>query len=351
MTGDLDALRVSSAGSVVDAMAAIQAGGVGLCLVERDDAELVGVLTDGDLRRALLGGASLDSSIGELVSPSPVVVPDTEDRAAVLELMQALRLDAIPIVTDGRVTGLHTLQDIVGQPRRPNWAVVMAGGRGSRLGDLTAEVPKPMLAVAGRPILERIVLHLLSSGIDRIAITVNYKAAVIEDHFGDGDRFGCRISYIREDPGRPLGTAGSLRLLAGAGVVTDDPILVMNGDVMTPAPLGTLLDRHVERGWAMTVAATVHDYRVPFGVLDIATEDRLVAIDEKPTSSWRVGAGINVIDPDLIDLIPTDRPFDMTELCAAAMGADRPVGVHDLDSSWIDVGRPADLALARGELR
>lgn len=347
---DLDRLRVSTRGTILDAMAAIQDGGVGLCLAESGDGTFVGVLTDGDLRRALLAGATLASSVGDLVSPSPVVVGEREDRAAVLELMRALRLTAIPIVHHGRVTGLHTLQDVVGQPRRPNWVVVMAGGRGTRLGDLTTDVPKPMLPVAGRPILERIVLHALSSGLANVAISVNYKAALIEDHFGDGRRFGCSIRYLREQPDRPLGTAGSLRLLGEVGADLGHPILVVNGDVMTPAPLGPLLDAHVERGPAMTVGATVHDYQVPFGVLDIDAAERLVAIDEKPLASWRVGAGINALDPGVIELIPPDRPFDMTDLCAELMRRRLPVAVHELDSSWIDVGRPRDLALARGEV-
>jgi len=345
----IDTLFVSPDATCLDALAAIDAGGVGLCLVVRNTDELVGVLTDGDVRRGLLGGATLDAAIRSLVNERPVTVGTKDDRASVLELMRARRLHAIPTLADGRVVGIHTLQEIIGNETRPNWAVLMAGGKGARLGNLTASVPKPMLRVAGRPILERIALQVIGAGVRKLAISVNHMASVIEDHFGEGDALGCEIRYLREEENLPLGTAGSLALLADVGIDTADPILVLNGDIMTPSSLGPLIDTHATSGCAITVGASSHNYRVPFGVLTTDDDGLLAEIEEKPLYSWRVGAGIYVVQPDTVSLIPRDVPFDMPDLCEAVSEAGRDIGVYDLGADWIDIGRPTDLSRARGE--
>lgn len=347
---DLSVLKVSSDGNFLDALRAIQAGGAGICLVVEAGARFVGILTDGDVRRALIDGRSLSDPIQGSVSNSPAVVGVAEDRAYVLDVMQALHLDAIPVIENGDVVGLHTLQAILGISDRRNWAVIMAGGLGSRLGDLTADTPKPMLTVAGRPILERIILHLLSSGFRKIALSVNYKADVIERYFGDGSKFGCELIYIKEKPDQPLGTAGSLRLFSEMGLSRADPIVVLNGDVLTRASIASILDFHELRSNDMTVGAIDHGYQVPFGVIVADEDDSLVEINEKPMNSWRVCAGINVIEPEIIDLIPDTGSFDMTDLYSAAIKDGRSIEAFDLDSSWIDVGRPKDLTVARGGL-
>ena len=244
MTSRLSACLVPESGTLRDAMATLDRGARQIALAVDADGRLVGVVTDGDLRRALLGGAALGDPLGPRLNREFVNVTPGEGRPEVLDLMRARHVSAVPVV-DGehRPVGLHLLQEFVAPVERPNWAVIMAGGQGIRLRPLTESLPKPMLKVAGRPILERLILHLVGSGIRRVFISVNYLGHVIEDHFGDGSDFGCRIEYLRE--AEPLGTAGSLSLLP----TPTDPVLVMNGDLVTSADVGHLLDFHEAGGF------------------------------------------------------------------------------------------------------
>ncbi len=200
MTSALDAYLVADGATVRDAMAAVDRGAARIALAVDPDGRLTGVVTDGDLRRALLGGTALDDPVAPVLTRRFLSVTPGDGRAAALELMRARRIDAVPVVdADGRPVGLHLLQQFLEPVVRTNWAVIMAGGQGVRLRPLTEHLPKPMLPVAGRPILERIVLHLVGFGIKRIFVSVNYLGDVIEDHFGDGTRLGARIEYLREE--------------------------------------------------------------------------------------------------------------------------------------------------------
>src|SRR3989304_1487910 len=202
-------ISIKQSATIREAMEAIQRGACWIALVVDNNSKLLGLITDGDIRRALLSGATLNDPLEPYMQRKFTAVPPTTGRSEVLDLMRARSLNQIPIVDQtGKLVGLHLMREIIGAVRRPNWAVIMAGGRGERLRPLTDSIPKPMIKVAGRPILERIVLHLVGYGIRRIFISVNYLSQVIEDHFGDGTRFGCTIEYLRET--QPLGTGGSL---------------------------------------------------------------------------------------------------------------------------------------------
>lgn len=330
------------------AMVAIGAGAVDLALVEDEAGRLVGTVTDGDVRRALLDGASLDDPIARCVNKEFTAVSPQTDRAWVLDLMRARTLNGIPVVDDGmRAVGLHVLREMITSAPRDERAVILAGGLGARLRPLTNSIPKPMIQVAGRPILERLVLHLVGSGIRHILLAVNHFAAVIEDHFGDGSRFGCTISYLKEAPECPLGTAGALCLVPAADRQSG-PLLVMNGDLITEFDVGRLLERHRSARNVLTVAAHEYVHDVPFGVLQVR-DDRVIALEEKPKMAWPVSAGIYVVDPKLIDFIPPAVTYPMTELVATAIAGGARVGTCRIDGEWIDIGRSADLRSARGE--
>jgi dTDP-glucose pyrophosphorylase len=323
-------------------MAAIDRGARQIALVVDDDGRLVGVLTDGDVRRALLRGVHLDAPLAPVVSRRFVAVAEADDRAAVIELMRARRIDAIPVLApDGRPVGLHLLHEYLEPVSRPNWAVLMAGGQGMRLRPLTEAVPKPMLKVAGRPILERLVLHLVGFGIKRIFISINYLGDVIEQHFEDGSRFGCRIEYLRETA--PLGTAGALGLLPAP---PGDPVVVMNGDLVTTIDIAALLDVHASRRNAATVGIYRYLHTVPFGCVD-RDGDRIVGIEEKPTISREVNSGVYVLDPSAVALVDGRTPETMPDLIARLLRRGDPVGAWDVDEDWIDVGHRDELARAR----
>jgi dTDP-glucose pyrophosphorylase len=348
----LEDLVVRPGRTIREVMRTIDEGSEAIALVVAADERLVGTVSDGDIRRALLGGAQLDADVAPFISRDPVTVPDGSDRAAVLDIMRARRLNQIPIVDDaGRLVGLHVLQEIVGGERRPNPALVLAGGRGTRLGQLTASVPKPMLPVAGRPILERIVLHLVGSGIENVYLSVGYLGEQIRRHFGDGSDFGCTITYLEEDPRAPLGTGGPLRGLLHDGRAPQHPALVMNGDLVTSFSVRSLMERHESAEASMTVAVREYAHDVPFGVVELDERDQtlIASLVEKPRWVGLVSAGIYVVEPDLLHLIPPEGSFPITDLAAICLQRGDRLAGWRLEGDWQDVGRPQELAGARGE--
>jgi dTDP-glucose pyrophosphorylase len=330
-------------GSLRSAMEALDQGASEIALAVDRDGRLSGVVTDGDLRRALLAGTTMEAPLSTVLNRAFVALDAADGRAEALELMRARRINSIPVVDDGgRPVGLHLLHEFLEPVRRPNWAVVMAGGQGIRLRPLTEDIPKPMLRVAGRPILERIVLHLVGFGIKRIFLALNYRGEVIEDHFGDGSRFGVRIDYLRET--EPLGTAGALSLLPEPPA---HPVLLMNGDLVTSADLGGLLDVHAASGYAATIGIRRYLHSVPFGCVE-RDGDRVVRIEEKPTLSREVNAGIYVLGPELVRRVPAGRASTMPGLIDDALERGDAVGAFEIEDDWIDVGLREQLAQARG---
>jgi dTDP-glucose pyrophosphorylase len=339
---------VGQEASIRAALQAIDRVGGSRAFVVDSDGRLLGAISERDIRRALLDGAGLDSPSSPFMQDAGVAAKPGAGRAEVIDLMRALRLREVPVVDDeGRIVEVHAEQRVAGTHERNNVAVIMAGGRGTRLAPLTDSVPKPMLPVAGRPILERLVLHLVGSGIRRIFISVNYLGDVIEQHFADGAALGCQIEYLREDRTVPLGTGGSLRLLAKDREITE-PILVMNGDLLTDFSVGGLLDAHAGEDVLATVAVVEYQHQVPFGVLEQAN-GRLTRILEKPIPSWPVNAGIYVVEPRLISKVPEGRLYPITELLDECLKHGWPVGLWPVREHWQDIGRPAELAEARGE--
>lgn len=344
MSRPLEPCRVHVSQRLVDAMATLERGNVQIALVTDDQDRLVGTLTDGDIRRALLVGVPMAAPLEPYVRRTFVSVPPEAGRSEVVELMQARRVGQIPIVDrDGKLVGLHLLHEMLGAVERPNWAIIMAGGKGTRLHPLTADVPKPMLPVAGRPILERIVLHLVGFGIRRIFLAVNHLSDVIERHFGDGQLFGCRIEYLRER--RPLGTGGALSLLPAA---PEDSVLALNGDIVTQFDVHRLLAFHQAGGFAATVGVCEYTHTVPFGVVEV-NEGRMISITEKPTIALRTNGGIYVLGPHLPARVPAGTEFHLPALIDECLHRNELVGAFPIESDWVDVGRPRELRRARGE--
>lgn len=343
MRHKLEDLIVAPHATLRAAMSAIDSGACEIALVV-DDGKLVGTLTDGDVRRALLAGAGLESPTFKCMQREFTAVSPLTGRAEVLDLMRARFFQQIPVIDDaGRLLGLHLLQELIGAAMRPNWAVIMAGGKGTRLLPITESIPKPMVQVAGRPILERIILHLVGFGIRRIYLSVNYMAEAIIEHFGDGGPFGCEIRYLKEDI--PLGTGGSLSLL---DETPEEPLLVLNGDLLTEVDIGRLLRFHEEGRHAATIAVRQHDYTVPYGVVR-TSNGRLEQLVEKPVESWLVNSGIYVLSPHFLSRFPRGEKVDMPQMLEGCLERNEPVGVFEIADSWMDIGRPGELRRARGE--
>lgn len=343
---DLVDLLVAPEDSLLLAMRIIEEQSVELAFVRDESNRVVGTLSDGDIRRAILRGVEVTapSGVRQAMHTSFRWVSPDEGRAEVLELMKALNIAQIPVLdSSGRLIGLHLIYDLISRHQRPNHAVVMAGGKGVRLRPITEHIPKPMVDVAGRPILERIVLHLVSHGIRDIWLAINYLGSVIERHFEDGSRFGCRIRYLREE--EPRGTGGALALLPAM----DEALLVLNGDLVTHFNIDRLIDAHEGSTNHATIGVREHANEVPFGVVE-CERGKLVEIREKPTHRYLVNAGIYMFSPAILNRVPQTGEFPITELFADCLRRGDSVGVHLLDGDWIDVGQHDSLRAARGEV-
>ncbi|MBO9705180.1 MAG: CBS domain-containing protein [Arthrobacter sp.] len=348
--GPLSNVCIGPEATVREALEAIDRGASAIALVTNADGVLQGVLTDGDIRRGLLRGAELGSNVLEFANGSPHVVGTGATRASVLDLMRSLRISEVPVVDDdGRLVGLHTLTDIVGRKQLNNLAVIMAGGKGTRLGALTKDTPKPLMTVADRTIIEWIILGLVESGITNIYVSVAHLAEKIIDHLGDGSRLGCTIKYLHEDPAKPLNTAGALGLLHHEVPEIKDAVIVTNADLMVRYSASDLLAFHDSKGAAVTVAARPYTHQVPFGVLEIGEGRAISSVVEKPTVEFEISTGIYAVSPQALAMVPYMEPFSMPELVKACIDDSKTVAAWPIDSDWIDVGTPKDLATAKGQ--
>lgn len=315
----------------------IDAGDVQIALVADSAGKLVGTVTDGDVRRGMLKGVSLDHPVSTIMNSRPVSVPATEDRLVALALMKQRQLRQVPVVdAAGVLVGLETLDGYLQPGKRDNLVVLMAGGEGSRLLPLTESCPKPMLPVGGRPILETILLNLLDYGFHRICISVNYLGDVIQKHFGDGSRWGVEISYLREH--ERMGTAGSL------GLIKDIPkqsMVVMNGDLLTKVNFGQLMEFHAAHQCKATMCVREQDFQVPYGVLTLQ-DDSIVEIMEKPVTRHFVNAGIYVLEPEVLGHLPESGYCDMPALFQALIKSGGKAAAFPLREYWLDIGRRAD---------
>jgi dTDP-glucose pyrophosphorylase len=336
---------LSPGACILDALQAIQSGGCAIAFICDASRRILGTVSDGDLRRAILAGASLESRcVTTVMNRDFAHVTQSAGRAEVLDMMRARGIEQVPILDrKNRLCGLHLVHELIGAVERHNWAVIMAGGKGKRLEPLTNAVPKPMLAVAGRPNLERLVLHLYSYGIRRIFLAVSHLAHVIENHFGDGSRFGCRIEYLRET--MPGGTGGALSLLPS---IPELPLIVVNGDLVTQFDVGRLLRFHAQGGYVATLGVRPYLVGIPFGVAKLRGA-RLVGLREKPTERLLINSGIYVLDPCAVRMVPPNREFHMPELLELCLRRKLKVAAHLIDDDWVDVGRHEELRRANGE--
>ncbi len=326
-----------------DALVSIDSTGAGMALIVDGERRLLGVLSDGDLRRALIRGAGLEDAALTGANREPFCIDQHQDRAATLAMLRAHGLRQLPVLDAGRrVVGLTTVSDFLNIPIRGNPVVIMAGGKGERLAELTRDTPKPMLKVGPRPILDTIVGNLSAQGFRNFWLAVNYKAEQIERHFGDGSALGLDIRYLRET--KPLGTCGALALLPPQ----DLPLIVTNGDVLAKVDYGHVLESHLEAGADATVVVRDYEMQVPFGVIN-AEAGRILRIDEKPTQNYTISAGAYVLSPAALRRVPTDAYYDMPSLIADLIAAGLSVRQQRAEGYWMDIGRPPDYAQANAD--
>ena len=339
-------LIISPSSSILAAMQAINEGSVQLVLVADEAGRLLGTLADGDVRRGILKQIPLTEPVSKIMNTQPRTVAADLGRNELLHFMRHEGLHCVPRVdAENHILGLYTIDEIALPEPRDNWVVLMAGGRGQRLRPLTDTLPKPLLDIGGRPILETTIRNLVAQGFWRIFISINYLGDMIESHFGDGAKYGCQIVYLRETD--YLGTAGALSLLPSRPSL---PFILMNGDILTNMDSCDLVSFHNVHGAGATMAIRKHEYQVPYGVVRF-DRHHFNEISEKPVSTFFVNAGIYCLSPEILDLLEGSASIDMPDLLVKARDRGLSVTVYPLADYWLDIGLIDDLRRAHSEFQ
>ena len=332
---------VQPGATLQDALNSLEISSLQIVLVVSDDNQLLGTLTDGDIRRAFLKGLGLDSSIDLIVHRNPLVVPPEIGRDLVLHLMKANKIHQLPVVDrEGKLLGLHVWDEVILPVSLDNPMIIMAGGRGARLHPHTENCPKPMLEVGGKPMLEHIIERARSDGFHNFIISLHYLGHMIEEYFGDGSRWGVNIEYLREQS--PLGTAGSLSLLSKQ---PDIPFIVTNGDVMTDIRYSDMLDFHTSHEAIATMAVRQYEIQNQFGVVKLKGIE-IDGFEEKPIYRSHINAGIYVLNPSSLNELEDNEYCDMPTLFDRVKQNNGRTIVYPMHEPWLDVGRPDDLLQA-----
>lgn len=343
-TTDLASLCVAPDATILDAIRRIDGASQQITLVVDGERRLVGTVTDGDIRRAILRGLPLTAPVEQVMTTNPHIALSGASDSDLLRLMRVLKIHQLPLVDEERrVVGIRTLDSLLQGRRYTNPVVLMAGGLGSRLYPLTESTPKPMLTVGGKPLLETILEKFIDHGFSRFYISLNYRGDIIREYFGDGCRWGVEIEYLEER--ERMGTAGCLTLLPE---LPTEPFIVMNGDILTSISFSQILQFHVNAGSVATMALHEHTLQVPYGVVEVE-DHHLVRITEKPEYRFFVNAGIYVLNPEALGLIPQNTFFDMPVLLDRIIAEKRKVSAFPIREYWIDIGSPHDLKRAESE--
>lgn len=341
----LESVVISPDASILEAIAKLDKAGTGALILCSENLKLFGLITDGDIRRAILKGISMDTPCEKIAIRNPLTLKSSVSSRDSLYLMNEHDINHLPVIDEnGNVLEFRLRRDMVKEEQTDLSAVIMAGGYGKRLLPLTEHVPKPMLPVGDRPLLELTIEQLRRSGIRDMSLTTHYLPENIMEHFGDGEAYGVKLNYVTED--HPLGTAGGLRLLKKP----DGPFLVINGDILTGVSFQEMLRYHRKFGAELTVGVRKYEVQVPFGVVECNVE-RITHLKEKPSLTFFINAGMYLLEPSAYELIPEGERFDMTDLIQKLLDAGRPVVSFPIMEYWLDVGRHNDYQQAQEDVR
>lgn len=334
---DWKAARLFPNDSLLSAMESINRTTYGIVLIVDSQDHLLGTVVDGDIRRAVLAGMSLESAVDKVMKVNPVTAEANQAPETYLNLMLAHKVQQLPLLEkEGKVLGLILLKDLHSEFAGELKAVIMAGGLGTRLRPLTDSRPKPMLPLGDRPIMEHVIAQLRESGIREVVVSTHYKSEVIQNHFGDGSACGLTMKYVNEED--RYGTIGALRLMRDQ---LQEPFLVINGDILTTLDFSAMRIFHSRHHADMTVAVRKHDFHVPYGVMQVEGE-AVIGLQEKPTMALFINAGIYLMNPEMIDYIPEGQFFDAPDLITKLIENKRRVVAFPVIEYWVDIGYPRD---------
>ncbi len=330
--------------TIREALEVIEQAGIQIALVIDKKYQLIGVITDGDIRRGFLAGLKTSDKITSIINYNPKTAKSNASRQSVVASMRLDGLRQVPIVDEkGAVVDVETANDYVEILPKKNWVVIMAGGLGTRLGTLTKNIPKPLLSVGPRPLLETIILSFIEHGFSNFYIAVNYKADKIVKYFGNGEKFNVNIRYLCEK--KRLGTAGALSLLPE---IPKQPFFVTNSDVLHNANLDEMLNNHCETHADATMGIKKQEFQIPFGVVE-NSDGKILSIDEKPKKIFNISAGIYVLAPKVLELVPENTFFDMPTLFDKLIKLKMSTNAYQIDGYWLDIGHRADYEKANRE--
>ncbi|MBM7700751.1 nucleotidyltransferase family protein [Kurthia huakuii] len=322
--------------TLLDVMNLINNSEFKIAFVIDEEKRLVGTVTDGDIRRSLLREKSLQVSIDKVMNKNPIYGCVSQSSTDYQKKLKEYSINYLPVIDIERkiqcIVGLNKTEEI----QYPNKVVLMVGGLGSRLRPLTEHLPKSMLKIGNKPILQIIIENFKSYGFNNFVLCVNYKKEIIQSYFKNGAQFDVNIEYIEED--KRLGTAGALSLLQHD---VKDPIFIMNGDLLTQVDFSKLLEYHLETGSIGTMCVREYEYQIPFGVIQ-TDEHKLISIQEKPLKKEYVNAGIYMLSPKAIKYIPYHEFYDMPELFNKLISMDMNTSVFPIHEYWMDIGQLAD---------
>lgn len=337
---------VSPEDTLISAIEKMDKEGLQILLVADVAGVLLGVVTDGDVRRHLLKHGSLTAPVSCVMNQHPKTARENENRDQLLMKMQNWHVLHLPIVNEqNQVVDLETLDHLTAKRQHENWVVFMAGGLGTRLHPLTLDYPKPLVKIGTKPILEILLENFIANGFRHFYFSVNYKATMIEDYFGHGEKWGVEIRYIHED--EALGTVGSLKLLPEKPTL---PFFVVNADIMTNLNFEQILDFHQFHLHHPIATVCVRQYQntIPYGVVKIDSQDHnLTGIEEKPTHAYFVNAGIYILNPAILSFLPENKVFyDMPTLLLDMVKQNQFVATFPIREYWLDIGSHENLTQA-----
>ncbi|QZY54313.1 nucleotidyltransferase family protein [Crassaminicella profunda] len=337
MKTNIDKLIVYVNYSIKETLDVLDQGAKGIVFLVDEKKRLIGTITDGDIRRAILKGFDLDDSIEEVVHYNPIYASIHTTREEIKDMFIKKAVKEIPIVDDNNIlVDMISIHEILLPDGKENPVIIMAGGLGTRLKELTQEVPKPMLKVGQDPMLQHIINNFKQYGYNKILLSVNYKAEIIENYFQDGYAHGVKIAYIKER--KRLGTAGGIRL---AKEYINAPFFVINGDIFTNLNMENMMDFHVENGFDITVGTRKHSFQIPYGVMQVE-DNHITELQEKPVINYFINAGVYCLNPNLLEYIPQDEYFEITDLINTCIKNGKKVGSYEIDEYWMDIGRLED---------
>lgn len=313
----------------------------GVIIVEKNN-KLLGVVSDGDIRRGILSGVSLNEHVSKVMNTNPTTASIDASKHQLVELMESKEILSIPLLKNGIVVGLHTLHQSLHKTKLENPVFLMAGGFGTRLRPLTNNCPKPLLRIGDKPILEITLRNFIKSGFVNFYISTHYMPEMIMDHFGDGSKWGVNISYVYEDS--PLGTGGALGLLPAD--LPKVPLIMINGDILTKMNFRKLLDFHVNECADASMCVREYEYQIPYGVIQ-SKDGNITSMIEKPTQVYHINAGIYVVSPEIVRQVKANEKVDMPALLERTISEKGNVMMFPIHEYWLDIGRIDDFNRAQ----